>query len=61
VDISFDGCVNPSTGQASVDQESEFRDDVVEIIIDDAVAIIAGDIESFNQYQRNLQNGQRNT
>lgn len=61
VDISFDNCINPSTGQPSTDQECEFRDDVVEIIIDEAVAIIAGDIESMNQYQRNLQNGQRNT
>ena len=60
-DISFDGCVDPGTGATTGDVECEFRDGVVEMIIDEAVAILAGDIESFNQYQRNLQNGQRNT
>ena len=60
-DISFDGCVNPSTGQSSTEQICELRDDVVEIIIDEAVAILAGDMDNFNQYQRNLQNGQRNS
>lgn len=62
IDIVFENCVDPSTGQvAKANIECEFRDDVVEVIIDDAVAILAGDIESFNQYQRNLQNAQRNT
>jgi len=62
VDIIFANCVDPSTGQVSqADQECEFRDDVVEIIIDEAVAVLAGDIDNFNQYQRNLQNGQRNS
>lgn len=61
VDISFDNCVDPSTGLFSSNVESEFRDDVVEIIIDEAAAILAGDIESFNQYQREIQNAQRNT
>jgi hypothetical protein len=55
LDISFDNCINPSTGQSSSDQECEFRDTVIEFIIDGAVAIIAGDIESFNQYQRAMQ------
>ena len=61
VDIGFDGCINPSTGVTSDNQECEFRDDVVEIIIDDAVAILAGDINDFNQYQRNSQNSQKNS
>lgn len=61
VDIAFDNCIDPSTGLSSSNVESEFRDDVVEIIIDEAAAIIAGDIESFNQYQRDIQNAQRNT
>lgn len=61
VDIAFDNCIDPSTGLPSSNVESEFRDDVVEIIIDEAAAIIAGDIESFNQYQRDIQNAQRNT
>jgi hypothetical protein len=60
-DIGFDGCIDPSTGQASVDQECEFRDDVTELIIDEAAAILAADIDNFNQYQRELQNSQRSS
>jgi len=60
-DIGFDGCIDPSTGQASVEQECEFRDDVTELIIDEAVSILAGDIDNFNQYQRELQNSQRSS
>lgn len=61
LDISFDGCIDPSTGLPSGNVECEFRDDVTEIIIDEAAAILAGDIESFNQYQREIQNATRNT
>lgn len=32
--------------------DPEFNDDVVEILIDGAASILAGDIESINQYQR---------
>lgn len=60
-DVAFEGCVNPSTGNTSSDQECEFKDAVTELIIDDAVAILAGDMESFNQYQRNSQNSQKNS
>jgi hypothetical protein len=52
LDVTFDGCINPATGVVNAEQECEFKDDVVELIIDAAVAIIAADIESFNQYQR---------
>lgn len=52
LDVTFDGCINPATGVVNANQECEFKDDVVELIIDAAVAIIAADIESFNQYQR---------
>lgn len=38
----------------------EFKDDIVELMIDDAAAILAGDIESWNQYQRNSQNSEKN-
>jgi hypothetical protein len=56
------GCVNPSTGVAyTADQVCEFNDDVAEIIVDEAAAVLAGDIESMNQYQRELQNSQRNS
>jgi len=60
-DIAFDGCINPSTGTTSTNQECEFKDSVTELIIDDTVAILAGDLESFNQYQRNSQNSQKNS
>jgi hypothetical protein len=58
-DIAFDGCVNPSTGQLTLNTECEFKDDVVELIIDEAVSILAGDIESFNQFTRAAQNAQK--
>lgn len=62
VDIQFVGCVNPSTGVAyTTNVECELKDDICEIVVDEAVAILAGDIESMNQYQRELQNSQRNS
>lgn len=61
-EIKFLGCANPTTGVAyTVNQECEFVDDVAEIIVDEAAAILAGDIESMNQYQREIQNAQRNS
>ena len=59
LDVTFDGCINPATGIINAEQECEFKDDITELIIDEAVAIIAGDIESFNQYQRATQNAQK--
>ena len=57
INVEFQGCIDPSTGIASsADVECEFKDDVVELMIDSAVAIIAGDIESFNQMSRAQQN-----
>jgi len=57
VNIEFQGCIDPSTGIASAaDVECEFKDDVVELMIDNTVSIIAGDIESFNQMSRAQQN-----
>ncbi len=48
--IQIQGCVDPYTQQLStVDVECEFKDDLVELFIDEAVKILAGDIESFNQ------------
>lgn len=50
--IEIAGCVDPYTQQPStVDIESEFKDDIVELFIDEAAKILAGDIESFNQQQ----------
>ena len=61
-DVQFSGCVNPNNGQiSSADVTCEFKDDICEILVDEAAAILAGDIESMNQYQRETQNGQRNS
>jgi hypothetical protein len=59
VDISFDNCVDPATGDLRGDVETEFKDDIAELILDEAVAILAGDIESMLQYQRATQNAQK--
>ncbi len=61
VRVEFLNCSDPYTGAASTaDVICEFKDDIVELIIDDAVAILAGDIESTNQYSRNSQSSERN-
>ena len=60
--VQINGCVNPSTGIAyTADQSCEFADDIAEILVDEASAILAGDIESMTQYQRDTQNSQRNS
>ena len=60
--VQFLGCVNPSTGQAyTANQECEFKDDIAEILVDQATAILAGDIENINQYQRESQEVQKNS
>lgn len=60
--VQFQGCVNPSTGVAyTANQECEFKDDVAEVLVDQAAAILAGDIESMNQYQRESQEVQKNS
>lgn len=61
-DVRFNGCVDPNTGTAiTADVICEFKDDIAEILVDEAAAILAGDIESMSQYQRETQNSQRNT
>lgn len=51
--IEFAGITNPYTGTVSpIDVECEFKDDIIEVLLDDTAAIIAGDIENFNQMQR---------
>tara|TARA_R110000751_G_scaffold4204_3_gene19630 strand:+ start:3401 stop:4108 length:708 start_codon:yes stop_codon:yes gene_type:complete len=61
VRIEILGCVDPYTGNASAaDIECEFKDDLVEIFIDEACAIIAGDISDVNNYGRELQAAERN-
>jgi hypothetical protein len=62
LDVKFNGCVDPSTGTSiTADVICEFKDDIAEILVDEAAAVLAGDIESMNQYQRETQNAQRNS
>jgi len=59
--IEIAGVVDPYTGLvAPVDVNSEFKDDLIELFIDEAVKIIAGDIESMTQYQRMSQSVENN-
>lgn len=59
--IEFAGVTNPYTGTVSpTDVIPEFKDDIVELILDDTASLIAGDIENFNQMQREQQSAERN-
>jgi len=61
-EVQFNGCINIDTGVAyTADQTCEFNDDVAEIICDNAAMILAGDIESMTQYQREQQSVQTNS
>jgi hypothetical protein len=59
--IQITGCSDPYTGVISATEvECEFKDDIIELIIDEAVSIIAGDIESGNQFSRTQESAERN-
>jgi|5_EtaG_2_1085323.scaffolds.fasta_scaffold00152_12 hypothetical protein len=59
--IEILGSVDPYTGIAvAADVNPEFKDDIVELIIDSAVAIIAGDISDVNQMGRGSQESEKN-
>jgi hypothetical protein len=61
VKIQVQGCIDPYTGLPSpVNVDSEFKDDIIELIIDEAAAILAGDIESGNQFSRGTEGAERN-
>jgi|TARA_R110000744_G_scaffold237897_1_gene355264 hypothetical protein len=61
VNIEIIGCVDPYTEAVSVvDVNPEFKDDIVEVIIDEAVAIVAGDIDAVNQAIRGSQSAEKN-
>jgi hypothetical protein len=61
VKIQVQGCVDPYTGLAStVNVQCEFKDDIIELMIDEAAAILAGDIESGNQFSRGTEGAERN-
>jgi hypothetical protein len=59
--IQIEGCSDPYTNQQStVNIVSEFKDDIIELIIDETVSILAGDIESGNQFSRGTETAERN-
>lgn len=61
-EVQFAGCIDINTGfPFSKDQICEFNDDVAEILCDNAAMILAGDIESLTQYQRDQQSIQSNS
>jgi hypothetical protein len=61
IKIQINGCVDPYTSvQSTTEVQCEFKDDIVELIIDEAVSIIAGDIESGNQFSRGTETAERN-
>jgi hypothetical protein len=61
INIEIMGCVDPYTETTSLaDIDPEFKDDIVELIIDEAVSIIAGDIDAVNQAIRGSQSAEKN-
>ena len=59
--IQIEGCSDPYTNlQSTVNVLCEFKDDIIELIIDEAVSILAGDIESGNQFSRGTETAERN-
>jgi hypothetical protein len=61
IKIQILNCSDPYTGIISTTEvESEFKDDIIELIIDEAVSILAGDIESGNQFSRTQESAERN-
>jgi hypothetical protein len=61
IKIQIQGCVDPYTSvQSTQNVECEFKDDIIEVIIDETVSILAGDIESGNQFSRGTETAERN-
>jgi hypothetical protein len=59
--IQIQGCVDPyTTLQSPVNIECEFKDDIIELLIDETVSILAGDIESTSQFGRGTEGAERN-
>lgn len=59
--IQIEGCSDPYTNtQSTINVLCEFKDDIIELIIDEAVSILAGDIESGNQFSRGTETAERN-
>jgi hypothetical protein len=48
--VQIQGCFNLATAaESTVDTPCEFKNDVAELLVDECVKILTGDIESFNQ------------
>jgi hypothetical protein len=59
--IEVQNCTDPYTGNVSpVNINCEFKDDVVELMLDDTASLIAGDIENIFQQQRGQASAERN-
>ena len=59
--IEIQGCIDPYTGEQSLENiECEFKDDIVEVLIDDTCAVIAGDISDGNQFARGENQSEKN-
>lgn len=55
--LEFLNCVNPSNDEVyTADVECEFKNDIVDLLIDETVVVLAGDLELFNNYQRTKTN-----
>lgn len=58
--VQFENCIDPYTTQISTQNiECEFKDDIIELLIDETVAILAGDLESGNQFSRGTDSAER--
>jgi len=61
IKIQILDCVDPYTNvQSTQEVQCEFKDDIIELIIDEAASILAGDIESINQFSRGTEGAERN-
>lgn len=59
--VQFKNCTDIDSEKLfTVDQICEFKDDIIELMIDEAVSILAGDMENMLQFQKNSQNAERN-
>jgi hypothetical protein len=62
VKIQIQGCTDPYTLVVSqTDVECEFQENIIEILIDNAVKVLAGDIESMNQFSIAKASSEENT
>jgi hypothetical protein len=59
--IEIAGSIDPYTGElVAADIECEFKDDIVELLIDNGVSILAGDIDASNQMMRGEESSEKN-